>query len=84
MFDLYFLESLKYGLTWVARPNRDNVNNFTILPAATSRHNIGNIGKEKMKEFVNDSRSLLSRYNTSDVKEFFFEQNDTLDNKKIK
>ena len=83
LFDICLLESLSYGLTWVARPNRDNVKNFTIIPAATSPIKTNGITKEKIQEFLNDSRSLFDKYNTPDITEFLFEQKETISNKKV-
>ena len=73
LFNICRLESLKYGLTWVARPNRDNVRNFTIIPAATPPFEAKGVTKEKINEFISDSRSLFQKHNSNDIQEFFFE-----------
>lgn len=69
------LLSLQYAFTWVARPNRDGVDNFTIYPAATPPLGLENITRRKLYEFIGDSRFLFDRYNKGDVKEFFFMNN---------
>lgn len=68
-FNIPLLDSLQYALTWVARPGRDNVQNFTIIPAATPP-NFKTITKSKLNEFVNDSRQLFDEYNTPCIKEY--------------
>lgn len=66
------LDSLHYALTWVARPVRDCVDNFIILPANNPPINIGETGRRKLHEFINDSRKLFNNHNTPEIKEFFF------------
>ncbi len=70
VYNLCWLSSLDYALTWVARPERDGVKNFTILPA----HNTGlarnRAAKEKMQQFIDDSRALLKKHNKGNVTEF--------------
>lgn len=73
LFNICRLESLKYGLTWVARPNRDNVRNFIIIPAATPPFEVKGVTKEKINEFISDSHSLFQKHNSNDIQEFFFE-----------
>lgn len=65
-----FLSSLSYMLTWVARPDRDNVDNFIILPAAASPQFEKEATCRKLTEFVNDSRELFTRYNKGKVFEY--------------
>lgn len=67
--DICWLSSLKYALTWVARPNRDGVDNFTILPANT-RHAVNYVTREKMQEFINDCRTLMKMHNKGAVEEY--------------
>ena len=50
---------MNYLLAWVARPVRDGVKNFEIWPAATAPHNIPAVTKEKIKEFLDDSRGVI-------------------------
>lgn len=69
IYDICWLSSLEYGLTWVARPERDGYNNFTILPADTSLVKRSE-GRNKMQQFINDTRSLFKRHNKGDIKEF--------------
>lgn len=61
--ELVYLGALEYALTWVARPGRDGVKNFTILPAARVPFSLSGTAKNKMDEFVRDSRTLFLRYN---------------------
>ena len=70
IYDICWLSSLEYALTWVARPERDGYGNFTILPADTSLVK-SPTGKSKMQEFIDDTRRLFNRHNRGDVKEFF-------------
>ena len=70
IYDICWLSSLEYALTWVARPERDGYDNFTILPADTSLVK-SPTGKSKMQEFIDDTRRLFNRHNRGDVKEFF-------------
>lgn len=53
------LRQLKYLLTWVARPERDGMKNFQILPAVNPPVKLRQITKSKLNEFVNDSHKLL-------------------------
>jgi hypothetical protein len=55
---------MKYLLTWVARPMRDGVKNFEIWPAATAPQNIPAVTREKINEFLDDSRKLLESEET--------------------
>jgi poly-gamma-glutamate synthesis protein (capsule biosynthesis protein) len=71
VYDLCWLSSLEYALTWVARPGRDGVSNFTILPAHNTGLTQNNTAREKMLQFINDSRALLKKHNKGEVKEFF-------------
>ncbi len=69
-YGITLLEKLQYALTWVARPNRDNVKNFVILPAANPPQLTETKSKTKLNEFVNDSRKLFENHNTPDIKEY--------------
>ena len=69
IYDICWLSSLDYALTWVARPERDGYRNFTILPADTSLVK-GATGKNKMQQFINDTRTLFRRHNKGAIKEF--------------
>ncbi len=69
IYDICWLSSLDYALTWVARPERDGYRNFTILPADTSLVK-GATGKKKMQQFINDTRTLFRRHNKGAIKEF--------------
>lgn len=53
------LMQMKYLLTWVARPGRDKVGNFEIWPVTRHPQEIPAVTREKMTEFINDSRLLL-------------------------
>ena len=53
------LRDIKYLLTWVARPGRDGVKNFEIWPAAKPPRRMLPATKEKVAEFLDDSRNLL-------------------------
>lgn len=72
IYDICWLSSLEYALTWVARPERDGYNNFTILPADTSLVKKG-AGRNKMQQFIDDTRALLKKHNKGDIKEFAIE-----------
>ena len=61
--ELVYLGALDYALTWVARPGRDGVKNFTVLPAARVPFSLNDAARSKMSEFVKDSRMLFQRYN---------------------
>ncbi len=73
VYDLCWLSSLGYGLTWVARPERDGVSNFTILPAHNTSLAKTEAARNKMLQFINDCRALLGKHNKGDVKEFIIE-----------
>lgn len=60
---LVYMGSLSYSLTWVARPGRDGVRNFTILPAARPPLELGGATRSKMGEFLRDSRELFLKHN---------------------
>lgn len=62
-YDLCWLSALKYALTWVARPGRDGVTNFTIMPADTSLVHKNAATREKMQQFIEDSRRLFKKHN---------------------
>lgn len=68
------LHSLRYAFTWVARPHRDGVDNFTIYPAADSPSGLGEATKRKLDEFLNDSRTLFEKYNKGAVQEYFINE----------
>lgn len=72
VYDVCWLSSLRYALTWVARPERDGVDNFTILPADTSLARTP-AAKAKMMEFIKDSRLLFKKHNKGNVKEFMLD-----------
>ena len=63
VYDLCWLSALKYALTWVARPRRDGVANFTIMPADTSLVHKNAATREKMQQFIEDSRRLFRKHN---------------------
>lgn len=67
------LQSLSYGLVWVARPNRDGVKNFTILPAANPPQISNAVTKTKLSEFLSDSRKLFLDHNRGGVEEYRIE-----------
>lgn len=67
------LQEVRYSLTWVARPERDGVDNFTILPAATPPFPLKSVTSNKITEFVYDSRKLFERYNSDRVVEYMIE-----------
>lgn len=69
IYDYCRMHSLKYALTWVARPGRDGVKNFTILPADTSLVK-GKATREKMQQFIDDSRTLFKRHNKGAMQEY--------------
>lgn len=60
---LVYMGSLSYSLAWVARPGRDGVRNFTILPAARPPLELGGATRSKMGEFLRDSRTLFEKHN---------------------
>ena len=63
------LHKLEYLLTWVAPRKNNGRRDFTILPAATTI--IGNgKSKERLKLFLNDSRTLFRNHNKGNVTEF--------------
>lgn len=66
-----YLQSLEYMLTWVARPYRDGVDNFTILPAVNVPLELPESSRNKCMEFVNDSHSLFELHNKGDINEFY-------------
>lgn len=61
--ELVYLGALEYALTWVARPGRDGVRNFTILPAARPPLPLYGTSLYKIDEFIEDSRRLFDKYN---------------------
>lgn len=61
--ELVYLGALEYALTWVARPGRDGVRNFTILPAARPPLPLYGTSRYKIDEFIEDSRRLFDKYN---------------------
>lgn len=69
-FNISLLDSLQYTLTWVARPERDGVDNFTIIPAATPPFEPKGVTKEKLNIFLDDTHRLFDKHNTTDVREF--------------
>ena len=69
IYDISWLSSLEYALTWVARPERDGYKNFTILPADTSLVK-STVGRSKMQQFIDDTHALFKRHNKGTIKEF--------------
>lgn len=61
--EFVYLGSLDYAFTWVARPKRDGVSNFTILPAARPPLPLYGTSRYKIDEFIEDSRRLFDKYN---------------------
>lgn len=61
--ELVYMGALDYSLTWVARPGRDGVENFTILPAANLSLELKSVTRTKMGEFLRDSRTLFEKHN---------------------
>lgn len=72
IYDICWLRSLDYALTWVARPERDGVDNFTILPIEPALVK-GSVGQQKMLRFADDCRKLFGKHNRGDIREFFVE-----------
>lgn len=64
------LHSLDYALTWVARPGRDKVPNFVIYGAKAPTVTLNDVTRDKMQEFLKDSRTLLGKYNKGEVWEY--------------
>ena len=65
------LTDMKYLLTWVARPGRDNVSNFEIWPATKPPSKMSAVTKNKLMEFISDSREILKSDNPH-VEEIIF------------
>ena len=65
------ISSLGYILTWIAPKESNGRRDFTIYPAATTNI-IGNYhARQKLQQFLNDSRTLLEKHNKGDIKEIF-------------
>lgn len=69
LYDVTYLHSLSYMLTWVARPGRDNVDNFIIYKAVELPKEINNSTRVKFLEFITDSRNLFNSHNKGRVVE---------------
>lgn len=67
LYDTTYLRSLSYMLTWVARPQRDNVDNFVILKAAAPPQGLADGAYKKLSEFVSDSRLLFQKHNKGHI-----------------
>lgn len=67
------LKKMKYLLTWVARPERDGVKNFEIWQAAKPPREMLPATKEKLTEFLNDSRTLLNKQDEHMIIEYIAE-----------
>ena len=65
--------SLSYALTWVARPNRDDEDNFVIYGAEAHPDRLNSVTRGKMQEFIDDSRTLFNKYNKGNVWEYIIE-----------
>ncbi len=72
--EFVYMGSLSYSLTWVARPGRDGVKNFTILPAASPPFELNGAARTKMGEFLRDSRALFEKYNKGVCEYIMLEQ----------
>ena len=70
---LVYMSSLSYSLAWVARPGRDAVPNFTIIPVARPPFRLNGVTRNKMEEFLRDSRNLFEKYNKG-VDEYMMNQ----------
>ena len=67
LYDITYLHSLSYMLTWVARPGRDNVGNFIIYKATAPPSDINSVTGAKLSEFLNDSYTLFKSNNRGRV-----------------
>lgn len=67
------LQTVRYGLTWVARPGRDGVDNFTILPAASPPAVINSQARNRVTNFSNETRKLFDKHNKGGVTEYNIE-----------
>ena len=57
------LTHCSYSLVWAARPNRDSVPNFILLPSSTPTDSLPAVTKAKFTQFLDDSRRLLRKHN---------------------
>lgn len=57
------LTDCNYSLVWAARPNRDSVPNFILLPSSTPPDSLPAVTRAKFTQFLDDSRRLLEKHN---------------------
>lgn len=63
------VSSLGYILTWIAPKASNGKRNFTIYPAATTTITDNSHARQKLQQFLDDSRTLLEKHNKGDIKE---------------
>ncbi len=67
------LASLQYLLTWIAPLNSNGTRDYTILPAATTEFKDNAHATFRLKQFLEDTRTLFRNHNRGNVKEFFLD-----------
>ena len=68
------LNKCEYSLVWTARPTQSGKKNHQLLPVNLPTDSIPVNARNSLKIFVNDTRSLFSKYNRG-IKEYtFFEK----------
>jgi hypothetical protein len=65
--------SLQYLLTWIAPLNSNGTRDYTILPAATTEFKDNAHATFRLKQFLEDTRTLFRNHNRGNVKEFFLD-----------
>lgn len=63
------VSSLGYILTWIAPKKSNGSRDFTIYPAATTAIIGNNHARQKLQQFLEDSRALLEKHNKGSIKE---------------
>ena len=71
--DITTFHSLSYALTWVARPHRNDEQNFVIYGVEAHPDKLNSVTRTKMQEFIGDSRALFNKYNKGNVWEYIIE-----------
>lgn len=67
------VSSLEYLLTWIAPRRSDGTRDFTILPAATTVIEKNPHAEFRLKQFLEDTRTLFGKHNKGEIKEFFID-----------
>lgn len=66
-----YISNCGYGLVWTARPVLSQKKNYTLYPICTEIDSLPTEARNRLKIFVNDTRTLFRKHNCN-INEYFF------------